>query len=353
MLSLAHAGTAIASAFVASLVEAVEALTIVLAVGTVRGWQPALAGTVAGLAFLALLVLAFGPLLARMPIEYLQLAVGVLLLLFGMRWLRKAILRAAGVIALHDEALAFADGCAALRAAHPRRCARRIRGAAGTRSRSSRRSRRWCSRGSRWFSSCSRWAPSAACWCPRAWARWSRSPAARCTGRSRGSRKTRSSSPWAYSSRRSARSGSARAWGSTGPGTISRFSASPRCFSPPRPPPRRSRAGRAPDEMSRHRRPGDRRAVRRGRGLHALHPGVGRACRARAARAPRRRAVARGDFPRRLPCAPRRECPARGAQARGLTLTAILPGIGVKSSLCAGIAAALLSSGIAVSPADA
>src|SRR6266496_5421540 len=57
MLSLAHAGTAIASAFVASLVEAVEALTIVLAVGTMRGWRPALAGTVAGLAFLALLVL--------------------------------------------------------------------------------------------------------------------------------------------------------------------------------------------------------------------------------------------------------------------------------------------------------
>src|SRR6266568_236514 len=114
MLSLAHAGTAIASAFVASLVEAVEALTIVLAVGTVRGWRPALAGTVAGLAFLALLVLAFGPLLARMPIEYLQLVVGVLLLLFGMRWLRKAILRAAGVIALHDEALAFAAGTAEL-----------------------------------------------------------------------------------------------------------------------------------------------------------------------------------------------------------------------------------------------
>jgi len=122
MLSLAHAGTAIASAFLASLVEAVEALTIVLAVGTVRGWRPALAGTLAGLAFLALLVLAFGPLIARMPIHYMQLAVGVLLLLFGMRWLRKAILRAAGVIALHDEAEAFAEESAALRAAHgPRR----------------------------------------------------------------------------------------------------------------------------------------------------------------------------------------------------------------------------------------
>src|SRR2546428_3966648 len=115
MLSFAHAGTAIASAFIASLVEAVEALTIVLAVGTVRGWRPALAGTAAGLAFLALLVLAFGPLLARMPIQYLQLSIGVLLLLFGMRWLRKAILRAAGVIALHDEAKAFAEETAALR----------------------------------------------------------------------------------------------------------------------------------------------------------------------------------------------------------------------------------------------
>src|SRR3989442_5663782 len=119
MLSFAHAGTAIASAFVASLVEAVEALTIVLAVGTVRGWRPALAGTVAGLAFLALLVLAFGPLIARMPIEYMQLAVGVLLLLFGMRWLRKAILRSGGVIALRDEAEAFAGESAALRTAHP------------------------------------------------------------------------------------------------------------------------------------------------------------------------------------------------------------------------------------------
>jgi len=119
MLSLAHAGPAIASAFLASLVEAVEALTIVLAVGTVRGWRPALAGTLAGLAFLALLVLALGPLIARMPIEYMQLAVGVLLLLFGMRWLRKAILRSGGVIALRDEAGAYAEHSAALAAARP------------------------------------------------------------------------------------------------------------------------------------------------------------------------------------------------------------------------------------------
>src|SRR6266705_7022890 len=121
MLSLAHSGAAIVSAFLASLVEAVEALTIVLAVGTVRGWRPALAGTLAGLAFLALLVLAFGPLIARMPIQTMQLAVGVLLLLFGMRWLRKAILRASGVIALRDEAEAFAEESAALRSAHPLR----------------------------------------------------------------------------------------------------------------------------------------------------------------------------------------------------------------------------------------
>ena len=119
MISLAHSGPAIVSAFLASLVEAIEALTIVLAVGTVRGWRPALAGTLAGLAFLALLVLAFGPLIARVPIAYMQLAVGVLLLLFGMRWLRKAILRAGGVIALHDEAEAFATESAALAAARP------------------------------------------------------------------------------------------------------------------------------------------------------------------------------------------------------------------------------------------
>ena len=91
------------ASFLASLVEFVEALTIVLAVGTVRGWRPALMGTVCGVGFLTLLVLAFGPALQRIPITTLQLVVGVLLLLFGMRWLRKAVLRSAGIIGLHDE----------------------------------------------------------------------------------------------------------------------------------------------------------------------------------------------------------------------------------------------------------
>ena len=103
----AAAATAISAAFLASLVEAVEALTIVLAVATMRGWRPAGLGSAAGLAMLVVIVLAFGPLLDRVPLHLLQLVVGTLLLLFGMRWLRKAILRAAGLIALHDETLAF------------------------------------------------------------------------------------------------------------------------------------------------------------------------------------------------------------------------------------------------------
>ncbi len=101
-------GPAILSSFLASTVEFVEAFTIVLAVSTVRGLRPALLGTGAGVVLLAALVLAFGPLLNRVPLSVLQLAVGVLLLLFGMRWLRKAILRAAGSIALHDESNAYA-----------------------------------------------------------------------------------------------------------------------------------------------------------------------------------------------------------------------------------------------------
>jgi uncharacterized membrane protein len=105
----------ITAAFLASLVEAVEALTIVLAVATVRGWRPAGLGALAGLAVLALIVAALGPLLGHVPLRLLQFVIGVLLLLFGMRWLRKAILRAAGVIPLHDEAKAFATETAELR----------------------------------------------------------------------------------------------------------------------------------------------------------------------------------------------------------------------------------------------
>jgi uncharacterized membrane protein len=103
------------TAFLASLVEAVEALTIVLAVATVRGWRPAGLGAFAGLLVLAVIVVAFGPLLGRVPLHLLQLAIGILLLLFGMRWLRKAILRSAGVIPLHDEATTFAAETAELR----------------------------------------------------------------------------------------------------------------------------------------------------------------------------------------------------------------------------------------------
>ncbi|RWA78610.1 COG4280 domain-containing protein [Mesorhizobium sp.] len=97
----------VTASFLASFVEVVEAFTIVLAVGVTRGWRPALTGAALALGVLAALVLAFGPLLALVPIAVLQYVVGVLLVLFGMRWLRKAILRSAGVIALRDEEAAF------------------------------------------------------------------------------------------------------------------------------------------------------------------------------------------------------------------------------------------------------
>jgi uncharacterized membrane protein len=103
-----HAAPSMLAAFLASLVECVEALTIVLAVGAVRGWRGALGGT--GLALLVLLaiVLGLGPALTEIPRGLVQLGVGTLLLLFGLRWLRKAVLRAAGIIPLHDEADAYA-----------------------------------------------------------------------------------------------------------------------------------------------------------------------------------------------------------------------------------------------------
>jgi len=101
----------------ASLVEFVEALTIVLAVGVTRGWRSALVGTVAGLAVLVALVLALGRSLSSVPLPLMQLVVGFLLLMFGLRWLHKAVLRAAGVVPLHDENHAFAHQTQALRGA--------------------------------------------------------------------------------------------------------------------------------------------------------------------------------------------------------------------------------------------
>src|SRR5882672_3213625 len=113
-LSWSMAAPAIGAAFAASLVEVVEAFTIVLAVATLRGWRPATLGTAAGLASLAGGVILLGPLLERVPLHALQLTIGVLLLLFGMGWLRKASLRAAGIIPLHDEDAIFAAEAAEL-----------------------------------------------------------------------------------------------------------------------------------------------------------------------------------------------------------------------------------------------
>ncbi len=109
MVAWTVAAPAIASAFAASLVEAVEAFTIVLAVGVTRGWRPALAGTAAGLLTLAALVALLGPALALIPLRAVQLVIGLLLLGFGLRWLVKAVRRAAGTLVKHDEAATFAE----------------------------------------------------------------------------------------------------------------------------------------------------------------------------------------------------------------------------------------------------
>jgi uncharacterized membrane protein len=92
-----------AAAFLASAVEMVEALTIVLAVGVTRDWRSTLIGVGAAGVALALIVAALGPALTVIPIDSLRLVVGGLLLVFGLQWLRKAILRASGYTALHDE----------------------------------------------------------------------------------------------------------------------------------------------------------------------------------------------------------------------------------------------------------
>jgi uncharacterized membrane protein len=95
------------AAFLASAVEMVEALTIVLALALVRGRRSPLLGAAAAVGALALLIAALGPALRSLPIDALQLVVGALLLTFGLQWLRKAILRASGYVPVHDEQEAF------------------------------------------------------------------------------------------------------------------------------------------------------------------------------------------------------------------------------------------------------
>ena len=107
----------VASVFIACSVEAVEALTIVLAVGATRSWRSAMIGVGAALVALAAVTAALGPALTALPINVLRGVVGGLLLVFGLQWLRKAILRASGLKAMHDEDAAFTEETEAARGA--------------------------------------------------------------------------------------------------------------------------------------------------------------------------------------------------------------------------------------------
>jgi uncharacterized membrane protein len=107
--------------FLACVVEAVEATTIVLAAGTARDWRSAGTGTVAALAVLAVIVAILGPAVSDIPLRGLRVVVGALLLVFGLQWLRKAILRASGHKALHDEEKLFAEHMADAKAQQARR----------------------------------------------------------------------------------------------------------------------------------------------------------------------------------------------------------------------------------------
>lgn len=111
------AGILVVSVFLASLVESVEALTIILAAGVSRGWRSALQGAAAGFLVLAVIVAALGPALTVIPLSVLRVVVGALLLVFGLQWIRKAVLRASGYKGLHDETALFAEHRAAAEAA--------------------------------------------------------------------------------------------------------------------------------------------------------------------------------------------------------------------------------------------
>ena len=107
----------ILTVFVACVVEAVEALTIVLAAGLTRDWRSTFQGMGVALVVLAVVTAALGPALTLLPLSALRLVVGALLVIFGLQWLRKAVLRATGYKALHDEASAYLREVAAAEAA--------------------------------------------------------------------------------------------------------------------------------------------------------------------------------------------------------------------------------------------
>jgi uncharacterized membrane protein len=115
------AGALFVAVFLACAVEAVEATTIVLAAGTARDWRSATTGMVAALLVLAVLVTALGPAVTALPLRELRLVVGALLLIFGLQWLRKAILRASGYKARHDEDEIYRTQLGAAAAAPARR----------------------------------------------------------------------------------------------------------------------------------------------------------------------------------------------------------------------------------------
>jgi uncharacterized membrane protein len=111
-----HLGSVTLTSFLASLVEFVEALTIVLAVGTTRNWRSAFAGTLAAIVALVAVILIAGPSIQKIPIQWMQLVVGTIVAAFGFRWLKKATLRSAGVIPFHDEDLEYSKQVRLLKA---------------------------------------------------------------------------------------------------------------------------------------------------------------------------------------------------------------------------------------------
>ena len=112
-----HVVVLVLSTFLASTVEMVEALTIVLAVGVTRGWRPVVLGAAGAFVALGGLVALLGPAVDRIPLNSLRLVVGGLLLVFGLQWLRKAVLRAGGLKALHDEDAIYNEELQRLQAA--------------------------------------------------------------------------------------------------------------------------------------------------------------------------------------------------------------------------------------------